>query len=156
MAHISIYKDAQGTCIIYHYPDFSPGKLVAHMQCIWRNIFLPGTHLLHLGRERQLWIKCLVQGHMHRVGSEPTTLWLQVESTNYYTTVARGQRRDGKKKRDGKAQRGKRRQIKVDEWIKAKQEEGDILFKSQKGINAFHWCFVEKLKGAFTKDFVQW
>ena len=41
MAHISTYKDAQGTCIYYN-PGFSPGNLA------------PGS------RERQLWIKCLV------------------------------------------------------------------------------------------------
>ena len=55
---------------------------------IGRNKFLLGTHLLHLGRERQLWTKCLVyRGRTQRVGFEPTTFWLQVESTNHYTTV---------------------------------------------------------------------
>ena len=85
MADVSIYKDAQGACIIIT-PGFSPGNLVAH-SAFWRNKFLPGTHLLHLGRERQLWIKCLVQGHTHQVGFKTTALWLQVESTNHYTTV---------------------------------------------------------------------
>ena len=44
---------------------------------IRRKEFLLGTHLLRLGQERQLWIKCLVyKGRTHRVGFEPTTFWI--------------------------------------------------------------------------------
>ena len=40
-----------------YYPGFSP---CSHWRwSISRNKFLPGNHLLHLGRERQSWIKCL-------------------------------------------------------------------------------------------------
>ena len=58
-------------------------------QWISRKKFLPGTHLLRLGRERQVWIKCLVLGYTHRVGFEPMTVWLQVESKNplYYLVM---------------------------------------------------------------------
>ena len=64
MAHIiHLCKDAQGACIeyklYYYYPGFSPSNLVAHSA--FEGIdSCRGTHLLHLGREWQLWIKCLV------------------------------------------------------------------------------------------------
>ena len=47
------------------------------------------TYFLHLGQERQVRIKCLVQGHGHRAGSIPT-LWIWVKSMNWYTTVLPG------------------------------------------------------------------
>ena len=41
----------------HYYPALAP--LPLRRSSITRNNFLPGTHLLHLGRERQLWTKYL-------------------------------------------------------------------------------------------------
>ena len=50
---------------LYALEALLPHAALALMQpfsakSIRRNKFLLGTHLLHLGRERQLWTKCLV------------------------------------------------------------------------------------------------
>ena len=36
------------------------GRQPKGAQCTWRKKFLPGTHLHHVGREKLLWINCLV------------------------------------------------------------------------------------------------
>ena len=51
MAHVSIYKDAQGACITIITPGFSPGNLVAHSAFEGINSCRVPIYILHLGRE---------------------------------------------------------------------------------------------------------
>ena len=57
MTHISIYKGAQGACIIIT-PALAR-NLVAQSAFEGRN-FRQVPIYFHMGRERELWIKCLV------------------------------------------------------------------------------------------------
>ena len=51
--------DIYSTALHYYHTGCSRAAMQA-LKGIRKNKFLPGTHLLHQGRERQLWTKYLV------------------------------------------------------------------------------------------------
>ena len=74
-------------CSMHYYPSVAPMQPFSAKSIEGINSCLVPIYNTWIERDNNCRQNTLSMGHTHRVEFEPTTLWLRVESMNWYTTV---------------------------------------------------------------------